>query len=596
MKITNLLAKTLREIPKDATDIKSHGLLIKAGYIRQLSSGIYTYMHLAQRSIRKIEQILREEMDRIGGVEICMPVVHPSDIWEITNRYNEIDDSLVRFRDRKERNMVLAMTHEEVVASLTKSEINSYKQLPVIVYQIQTKFRDEARARGGLIRVREFTMKDSYSLAPNYEILEEQYIKHYNAYFKIAARMDLPVIAVKSDVGMMGGKVAHEFMYVTDIGEDTIFICNETGYKANKEVATFHKSKKTNGENLNLNLIHTPNCSSIDDLGKSLNKEKSSFGKTRVYKAEVDGNSKIILAVVRGDMEVNEVKLQKIIKAKTLQEAEEADVKNYGIVLGYTSPIKISQFDDVIVVVDDLIPNTNNLIMGANKIDYHYENVCFGRDYNTNYIGDIVSAFDGAISPDGKYKLKAVRGVEVGNIFQLGTKYTDAFNATYLNENGKSESIIMGSYGIGVGRLLACIIEEHNDTKGLKLPISIAPYNVYIVSSNDNDQTIAKSNELYQSLISHGHEVLYDNRPKKVASFGVRMKDAELVGIPIILIISKKSIEKGGVEIRLRQIDNINHIVPFEEVLDFVSYYIKKLQSEIEQKAIQSIKWGDGEI
>lgn len=594
MRFSQLLAKTLREESKDA-ELKSHDLLLRAGYIRQLGAGIFSYLHLAHRSLNKIKNIMREEMDAIGGVEISMPFVHPADVWKKTNRWYEIDDSLARFQDRTERDMVLAMTHEEVVADIASTEVKSYKHMPLLVYQIQDKFRDEARSRGGLIRVREFTMKDSYSLDKDWESLEKQYINHYDAYFRIFGRADLPVEAILSDTGMMGGKVAHEFMYITPIGEDTIFICEKTGYRANKEVATFRKTY-TEDAPKDLEKVETPQTKTIEDLAKLLKIEASQTAKAVFFMGTFEEEEKLVFAVVRGDMEANAIKIQKLVKAKALRPAEENEIKAVGAVPGFASPIGI-QTEKAIVIIDDLVVKTNNLVAGANEADYHYLNTCFDRDYKADIVGDIVSAFEGAFAPNSseeentdEYKLKAVRGVEVGNIFQLGVKYTKGLDATFMNENGKPEPIIMGSYGIGVGRLLACVIEEHNDEKGLKLPITIAPFQVHLVALLDNDEIKQLAAETYQNLKQAGIEVLFDDRDKKMAGPGVKFSDADLMGIPIRLTLSKRSLQNGGIELKLRREEESQMFSP-EEIVNIIQEKIQSLYQEIDEKVQQLPTW-----
>ncbi len=591
MKVSQLLGITLKESSGGA-DLISHDLLIRAGYIRQLSSGIFSQLHLGHRSLLKIQQILREEMDRVGGVEIAMPVVHPADIWKKTGRYDEIDESLVRFSDRAERDLVLAMTHEEVVSTLTQSEVTTYKQLPILVYQMQTKFRDEARPRGGLIRVKEFIMKDSYSLDSTWEGLEKQYIAHYEAYFRIFARAGLPVIAIKSDVGMMGGKVAHEFMYISDIGEDTIFLCDKTGYQANREVAVFRK-KYPQEAALPLEKVHTPQRKTIAEVANFLGVEEARCGKMVFFVGTfAEGEEKLVAAVIRGDMEVNPVKVQKIGGIKKLRPATDAEITAAGTVAGYASPRPLQ--GKAFIVADDLIAHSPNLVLGADEVDYHYKNMCYGRDFTADVVGDIAMAYEGALSPntdDDTATLRAVRGVEVGNIFQLGTKYTEGLGAYFMDENGKSHPVIMGSYGIGVGRLLACLAEECHDADGLKLPISVAPYHVILVGLLDSEETEQAAEALYQQLKAAGIEVLYDDR--KIKSAGVKFKDADLRGIPLRLTLSKKSLEKGGVEFKQRG-ERSFEIVPTAEVVNVLKAHIDRLHAELEQKATEIPRWREG--
>ncbi|MFZ2901232.1 MAG: proline--tRNA ligase [Saprospiraceae bacterium] len=567
MRYSSILFSTRKESVSNV-DVFSQELLVRAGYVQQLSAGIFTAMHFGLRSLRKIERILREEMERIGGVEISMPVVHPAEIWKQTGRYDELDESLVRFTDRAGRDMVLAMTHEEVVAAIARSEIRTYRQLPKLVYQIQTKFRDEARARGGLIRVREFAMKDSYSLDADWEGLEKQYEAHYQAYHRIFARAGLPVIAVQSDVGMMGGRIAHEFMYLTDIGEDTIFICENTGYRANKEIARFKKPIPPVEAPLPPEKVYTPGTKTIEEVANFLGITPGRCGKIVFFSGMIAGEEKVIVAVVRGDMEVNKVKLQNLIKSEYLNPATEAEIAAIGSVPGYASPVGLDR-RKTLVVADDLIPASMNLVLGANEADHHMKNLCYGRDYQADLAGDIVNAFEGAPAPDARSEadvLKAVRGIEVGNIFQLGTQYTDAQEATYTDPEGKPRSIVMGSFGIGLGRLLGCLAEEHHDERGLTLPVAIAPYEVLIVCLPDSQEVIERAEQLYTALSATGLEVLYDDRPKKMASPGERFNDADLIGIPVRLTVSERSLRNGGVEMKRRRGGEVV-VVGFEEVL-----------------------------
>ncbi len=584
MKFSNLFSRTLREDQKEA-DIVSHNLLLRAGYIRQLGSGIFSYLHFGQKSLKKIENILKEEMNNIGGDEVCLPVVHPAEIWQKTKRYYDIDDSLVRFQDRGGRDMVLAMTHEEVVADLASKEIDTYKQLPKLIYQVFTKFRDEARSRGGLIRVREFTMKDSYSLDTDYEGLVKQYEAHYDAYFKIFKRAGLPAIAILSDTGMMGGQQAHEYMYVTPIGEDTIFICDESDYKANKEVATFKKVAEESAP-LELEKVHTPAKKTIEDLKGFFERPAKDFVKAVFFKGliEKDGEKeeKVVLVLVRGDMEVNINKVQKVGKVEKMEPATEADITAIKSIPGYASPIGIDR-DKALVIADDLIPLSNNLVTGANEVDYHYKNSCYGRDYEADIVADVVSAFDGALCPisENGATLKSTRGVEIGNIFQLGTKYTEALGATFMDKNGRPQPIVMGSYGIGVGRMLACLCEEHNDDKGLLLPISVAPYQVHIVSLMENEEIEELSLDVFNALKAEGIDVILDDRHKKVATAGVKFADADIIGIPIRVTVSKRALGNGGIELKLRR-ESEGAIIPVEEAAKAVREKVDMLFAELD--------------
>jgi prolyl-tRNA synthetase len=499
MKMSQLFGQTLRESPADA-QIASHCLLVRAGFIRQLGAGIFSYLSLARRSMTKIESIFREEMNAIGGQEISMPVVHPADIWKETGRWYEIGLEMGRFPDKNERDMVLAMTHEEVIADLVRTEIRSYKQLPRLLYHIQTKWRDDPRPRAGLIRAREFTMKDSYSLDVDWDGLDAQYRAHYQAYFNIFHRCGLPVLAVKSDVGMMGGKMAHEFMYLTPIGEDTILICDECEYMANRQVARFQKPVPMEEKPRPIEKVATPGVTTIEGLAEFLGIPESRTAKAVFRTATItEGRKdveKFVFAVVRGDMGVNETKLANIVKAKSLRPAEDEEIRAIGAIPGYASPIGI---EDVIVVVDDLIPESPNLVAGANDEGYHLLNVNYGRDYQASVIGDIVAAESGYACPDCGAGMQSSKGVEVGNIFKLGTRYSESMGCTFLDKDGQVKPVIMGSYGIGVGRLLACVAEEYHDEQGLIWPIAVAPYHVHLVALRGGEETAER---LYADLQS----------------------------------------------------------------------------------------------
>lgn len=580
MKMSNLFGQTLRDAPGEA-EVISHQLLMRSGFIRQLGTGIFSYLHLAKRSITKIENILREEMDVIGGQEITMPVVHPADVWKETGRWYQIGTEMGRFLDKNGRDMVLAMTHEEVITDLVRREIQSYKQLPRLVYHIQTKWRDDPRPRAGLIRVREFTMKDSYSLDTDWEGLDKQYRAHYQAYFNIFHRCGLPVLAVKSDVGMMGGKMAHEFMYLTSIGEDTLIICDACGYTANRQVANFRKPPATEDSQKPIEKIATPNIRTIEGLATFLNIPKSKTAKAVFVVATItEGQqdvSKFVFAVVRGDMEVNETKLANAVKAKDLRPAQEEEIRQVGAIPGYASPVEL---DGVLVVVDDIIPQSPNLVAGANEEGHHLLNVNYGRDYQAGVIADIAVADAGHACPECGNDLRASRGVEVGNIFKLGTRYSDSMGCTFLDKDGKSKSVIMGSYGIGVGRLLACVAEEYHDKRGLIWPITIAPYQVHLIALKGGEEI---ANNLYSTLQNMGVEVLYDDRDE---SPGVKFNDADLIGVPVRLTASTRSIKDGGVELKLRRESQLT-VVPLEEVVRRVKADISNLESEISNKVVK---------
>lgn len=590
MRMSRLFSQTLREAPGDA-DIASHQLLLRAGFIRPLAAGIFSYLPLARRATTKIEAIVREEMDAIGGQEITMPVVHPADIWKESGRWYAIGPEMGRFQDRAGRDMVLAMTHEEIVADLVRKEIRSYRQLPALIYHIQTKWRDEPRARGGLIRVREFTMKDSYSLDADWEGLDKQYRAHYTAYFRIYNRCGLDVIAVKSDTGMMGGRLAHEFMYLTPIGEDTLLVCDHCGYAANREVARFKKPELPHEVPLALEKVATPGTTTIEALAKFLGLPEAKTAKAVFMMATVSENSqdaqKFVLAIVRGDMEVNETKLANAVKAKAMRPATEDEIRAVGAVPGYGSPVGVN---NALVVVDDAIPASPNLVGGANEAGYHFLNVTHGRDYQAQIVADIAAAREGDACPECGQRLKAVRGVEVGNIFKLGTRYSDALGCTFLDNEGNSKPVIMGSYGIGIGRLLACVAEAHHDDHGLCWPVSVAPYHVHLVLINDSSGTPQETADaVYEGLKRDGIEVLYDDRDERP---GVKFNDADLIGCPLRLTISKKALEQGGVEMK-RRASQDKTIVPVEEIVYQVRAELALLWDELNRK-VKTVEYKEG--
>lgn len=577
MRVSHLFGTTLREAPGDA-DIASHQLLVRAGYVRQLAAGIFSYLPLGQRSLLKIARILREELDAIGGQEVSLPVVHPAELWQATGRWYEIDDTMARFQDRRGRDMLLAMTHEEVVAQLASTEVRSYRQLPILVYQIQTKFRDELRSRGGLIRVREFLMKDSYSLDRDHEGLQRQYDAHYKAYLEIGHRAGLTLLPVLSDVGMMGGKVAHEFMYVTAIGEDSLVRCSACDYSANLEVARFDRGDAPDEAPKPIERVHTPASKTIAELSSFLGVEPARTGKIVFFMGTFPDPSKerLVVAIVRGDMDANPIQVQRHAGALALRPARDEEIEEVGAVPGFASPIGIDR-SGAVVVVDELVAMSPNLILGANEPDYHLLNTSCGRDYEADVVGEIATAFEGASCPECGETLQLIRGVEVGNIFQLGTKYSEALAAYYTDEDGEEKPIVLGSYGIGLGRLLACVAEEHRDERGLALPVSVAPFEVSLVSLAKSGETAAAAEDLYERLRAGGIQVLFDDRD---ASPGVKLNDADLQGMPLRLLVSERSLKAGGAELK-RRTESEARLIPLEDVVDAVRAEIAALEAEL---------------
>jgi prolyl-tRNA synthetase len=542
MRLSHLFFTSLRDDPAEA-EMASHKLLVRAGYVRQLGSGIYSLLPLGFRVQQRIEQVIREEIDGIGGQEMEMPVVHPADLWRESGRYQKIGPEMVRFKDRGGRDMVLAMTHEEVVADLLRDLVKSYRQLPMIVYHFQTKFRDEPRARGGLIRVREFVMKDSYSLDADNAGLDRAYDLHRGAYERIFRRLGLDTVAVGADVGIMGGSLAHEFMVLNDAGEDTLVLCEACNYAANQQIAAVSKPEPPADEPRPIEEVATPETPTIASLAALLN-----VGEERTAKAAffVAGDGRLVTAMVRGDFEVNETKLANAVKAVGgLRPAQAEEIKAAGMEPGYASPIGAH---DTVVVVDELAARSPNLVAGANRHGYHLLNVNVGRDFTPDIVTDITNARAGDPCPQCGQPLVLRSGIEVGNIFKLGTDFTVALGSTYLAEDGSRHPVVMGSYGIGLGRAMACIVEEHHDEKGMVWPAAVAPYAAHLVSigAGRDPAVLEAMDGLYQRLTDAGVATLYDDRDE---SPGVKLTDAELLGMPWIVTISPRSLAAGGAEV-----------------------------------------------
>lgn len=525
-----------------------------------------------------------------------MPVVHPAELWQASGRWYAIDETLARFQDRRGRDMLLAMTHEEVVASLAATEVLSYRQLPQLVYHMQTKFRDELRSRGGLIRVREFVMKDSYSLDLDAEGLARQYEAHYEAYLRIGRRVGLDLVPVRSDVGMMGGEVAHEFMYVTAVGEDSLALCPGCGYAANRDVARFRVEPPEGEEPKPLEPVETPGAKTIVDLCELLAIEPSRTGKMVFYVGrfpagssaapvgdgddeDARGRERLVAGIVRGDMEANPIQVQNLTGALDLRPAHEDEIAAAGMTPGYASPVGIEP-GAAIVVVDELAAASPNLVLGANEPDRHLRNVCSGRDFEPDLVGPIAAVHEGAPCAECGTPLRMTRGVEVGNIFQLGTRYSEGLGAFYRDEDGTERPVWMGSYGIGVGRLLACVAEEHRDERGLALPVSVAPYHVSLVSLARSAETVDLVERLYEELLAAGIEVLYDDRED--ASAGVKLTDADLHGLPLRIVVGERARKAGGAEIKPRREEEVE-VVAFEELAGVAREKLHPLWAALDQ-------------
>lgn len=556
MRSSQLFGKTLRQAPGDAENI-SHKLLTRAGFIQQIAAGIFSLQPLGNRSITKIRNIIRDEMDRAGGQEINMPVVQPRSLWEESGRAETFVPPLARFEDRRERDMVIAPTHEETATVMARAGVTSYRDLPFIIYQIQTKFRDETRPRGGLLRVREFEMKDAYSFDADEAGMDRSFQAMVAAYKRIFKRCGLDVIMVEADSGGIGGKDSNEFVLLTDSGEDTILMSDESDYAANVEKAEFIKKAFPIGELGEVEEFATPGIKTIDELAKLEGVSKSKTAKAVFY--SVDGE--VVVVTIRGDYDVNETKLRNLLGGSEPRLATPEEVKTAGLVAGSASAVGIEGMRSV---VDDSITMGSNYLAGANKEGFHLRNVNIDRDFKADIIGDIAEAKKGYLSPDGKGKLIAKRGIEIGHVFKLGNVYSSKMGAEYTDEDGEQNEILMGCYGIGVGRLLAAAVESNHDDFGMVLPQAIAPYDIYLAGLGLDDADISgKAEQLYEALQDAGYDVLFDDRD---APPGVKFKDADLIGIPVRVVISSRSLENGGVEVKARTSKD-SEVVPESDAL-----------------------------
>ena len=573
MRIQSLLARRTTNTPKDAV-MPSHQLLLRGGYIRQIGQGLYTLLPLGRRIHLKIENIIRQEMDAVDGQEITMPVVAPADLWKASGRYESVGGELVRFDDRSGHPHVLNMTHEEVVVDAIANNVESYRQLPLMVYQLQTKFRDEPRSRGGLVRVREFTMKDAYSFHRTAEDLESYYQIIHEAYHKIYQRMGLySVVDILSDVGMMGGSKAHEFMALSEHGEDTLLLCDSCGYRANREVAKTTRTKPAEEPLAELVDVETPAQKTIEEVAAFLKIEPTQTAKAVLFMADAD---RPIAAFVRGDLEVNAAKLRNTVKAGELRPMQQEELESIGAVAGYTGPIGLSH-PKLSLVIDTTIIQTPNLAIGANKANYHKTGFNFERDLPKDSVimADIAEVTAGDPCPECGTALRMTRGIEVGNIFQLGYKYTKSMGCTYLEEDGRQEHPIMGCYGIGVGRALACIVEEHHDEHGPKWPISVAPFTVQVCCIQAKKEGVLEAGDkVYEALKTANIEVLYDDR--KVGT-GFMFADADLIGAPIRVIVSPRNLKENKVELKYRVSNNPPENLPESAPIDNVLETIQKV-------------------
>lgn len=544
MKLEKLVGNRFRERPSDCI-VDSHALMVRGGYMKGMANGIFSSYMPLKRVTRKIEQIIREEMDAIDGQEVQFPVAMPASIWQESGRYESIGKEMVRFNDRSGSPLVLGMTHEEAAVHLVRDYGESYVKYPFMIYQIQTKFRDEARPRAGLIRVREFTMKDAYSFHTSQEDLEAYYDKCHKAYERIYARAGLPeVISVASDSGMMGGSISHEFMLLSPIGEDSIASCTECDYRANMEAAECILDNKRDAVSEELTLVHTPNIHTIEDVCAFLNCDEKTSCKAVVYQRNSDDH--YIVLFIRGDLEVNETKLTNYLGC----EIHPAVItEECGLNAGYIGPVNLK--GDFTILYDRSLENLNNLSCGANICEYHYTGLDMSRDIADAEYHDFAKIQEGGICPHcGKPAITVSRGIEVGNIFQLGTKYTKSMNMTFVDSNGDAQYPIMGCYGIGVGRLAASICEAHHDDFGPIWPLAVAPWQVHLCAVRaDNADVKEYADKLYEDLQSKGVEVIYDDR---TVSAGVMFSDADLIGVPFRVIVSPRNMKQNIVEIASR--------------------------------------------
>ena len=566
MKASKMFAPTLREVPAEA-EIASHKLMLRAGMMRKAASGIYTYLPLAWRSLKKIETIIREEMDAADGQELLMPALQPAEWWQESGRWDVYGKELWRVKDRHDRDFCLGPTHEEVITVTFRNDVRSYKQLPMRLYQIQTKFRDERRPRFGLMRGREFIMKDLYSFDVDEAGLNESYKIMHKAYTNVFNRCGLDCRPVEADSGAIGGSGSHEFMALADTGESEILYCDSCDHAATTEFESRIPDDVEPEEFAEMEKVATPNCESVEDVAAFLNLPVNKVVKTMYYK----GDDEIIVVLIRGDRKVNEIKLQHYMGCNELVMATDEEVESFGGKVGYLGPIGIK---GVKIVADKEVPLMYNVIVGANEEGYHIINVNYKKgDFQIDDVADLREVAAGEHCPCCDGILHSARGIEVGQIFKLHTKYSDALHAVYTDENGKEVPAVMGCYGIGVGRTLAAVIEQNNDEDGIIWPMAVAPYHVVVVPVNSKDETLANvAEDIYHDLLAEKVEVVLDDRKERP---GVKFKDADLIGYPVRVTIGAKSLEKGVVEVRIRKTKEVIE-VPVGEVCDWVENYVSQ--------------------
>ncbi|MFB6497405.1 proline--tRNA ligase [Bacillus haynesii] len=570
MRQSRTLIPTLREVPADA-EAKSHQLLLRAGFIRQNTSGVYSYMPLANKVIHKIQSIVREEMEKINAVEMLMPALQQAETWQESGRWYTYGPELMRLKDRNGREFALGATHEEVITSIVRDEVKSYKRLPLTLYQIQSKFRDEKRPRFGLLRGREFIMKDAYSFHSSAESLDETYNDMYQAYTNVFTRCGLNFRPVIADSGAMGGKDTHEFMALSDVGEDTIAYSDQSSYAANIEMAEVKETGADGqAEMKELQEVHTPSVKTIEEVAAFLGISPSDCMKSMLMKAD----GRFVLVLTRGDHKVNDIKVKNLLQAETIEFASAEEVAEItGTEPGFIGPVGLDR--EIEIFADFAVKAMANAAAGANKTDYHYQNVNISRDAHNVTFADLRLIQEGDPSPDGNGTIRFAKGIEVGQVFKLGTRYSEAMDATYLDENGRAQPMLMGCYGIGISRTLSAIVEQHHDDKGLIWPLEVTPYDLHILALNMKNDTQAQlAEKLYEDFKANGYDVLFDDRAERA---GVKFADSDLIGLPIRITVGKRA-DEGVVEVKIRKTGE-SFEVAADELPDFIEKQVKSLSS-----------------
>lgn len=555
MRVSKMLIPTLREVPAEA-DVISHQLLLRSGMVRKVAAGVYTLLPLGNKVVKKIENIVREEMNKAGGVELQLPIIQPAELWQESGRWDVYGPEMYRLKDRHGREFCLGPTHEELITDLFRNEVKSYRQLPLLLYQVHNKYRDERRPRFGLLRGREFIMKDLYSFDQDEDGLEESYHKMYDAYNKIFSRCSLDFRAVEADSGAIGGDVSHEFMVIADTGEDEITFCSSCNYAANVDKTPCHCSEESRAVEAERPLEEklTPEARTVQDVASYLGVEAKKVLKSLFYNAD----GKLVVVLVRGDRLVNEIKVKNYLECSMLEPADPDEMRNkYGLPMGFAGPVHLREKVDVTILADQEIDNLANAVAGANKDGYHYINVNPGRDFQIDNLGDFRLAQAGDPCPGCGAPLQVQHGIEVGHIFKLGTKYSEAMEATIIDEKGKEVPVIMGCYGIGVTRTVAAAVEQCHDQDGIIWPVAISPFEVVLMAVNQRDELqVECATEIYQQLVTAGIDVLYDDRQERP---GVKFKDADLIGYPARVVIGKKAITEGLIEIKWRSTGEVDY-------------------------------------